>query len=178
MIELLQVWMGSERTNGGLGLSTKQTATALASQGIAQLIAIMAVLPLMVKRFGTVHLCRAMCFGFMIVYSIQPWVRYLYDVPDFQRRLHTHFWEVPAAILCIFTWWMFAMTGMTTIIVVLNDVAPRSSICKVNSVADGMETMHDQQRCHNWISLLISMTVISNIVNAIGPAACGVIWSG
>lgn len=144
MIELLQLWMGSDRTNGGLGLSTKQTATALASQGVSQLVAIMVVLPLMVKRFGTVYLCRAVCFGFMIVYSIQPLVRYLYDVPDFQRRLYTHFWEVPAAILCIFTWWIFAMTGMTAIIVILNDVAPRSSICKVNSVADGMDTIHDQ----------------------------------
>ncbi|KAI7883987.1 hypothetical protein K492DRAFT_192186 [Lichtheimia hyalospora FSU 10163] len=144
-------YQGIDRSNGGLGLSIKQAATALSSQGISQLVALMIVLPLMVKRFGTVQLCRTVCFGFMIVYSIQAFVRYLYNVPDFQGHLYTHFWEFPAAIGCVFTWWMLAMTGMTTITITLNDVAPRSAVCKTNSVAD---------------------------VNTIGPASCGVIWSG
>lgn len=130
--------MGSDRTSGGLGLNTEQTATVLASQGISQLLAILVVLPLMVKRFGTIRLCRVVCFGFMIIYSIQSLVRYLYNIPDLQGRLYTHFWECPAAILCVFAWWILAMTGMTAITVTLNDVAPRSSICKVNSIADGM----------------------------------------
>ncbi|CDH57568.1 mfs general substrate transporter [Lichtheimia corymbifera JMRC:FSU:9682] len=154
--ELGPIWTTNERKFGGLGFTPKECAIVIASQGISQMFVIMFILTPLTKRFGTLRVTCIGSFGLIFATTAELGVPYLYNLPDLHGRTQTLFWVLPAVILCVIIWSTSFSLTLVSIKILINNAAPQHALGKTNSIAE----------------------CLGSLTQAVGPALCGMIWSG
>ncbi|KAJ8660655.1 hypothetical protein O0I10_003703 [Lichtheimia ornata] len=154
--ELAPIWATNERKFGGLGFTPKECAIVIASQGISQIIVITFILAPLTKRFGTLRVACIGSFGLILATTAELGVPYLYNLPDLHGRTQTLFWVLPAVILCIVFWSTSFSLSLISAKILINNAAPQHALGKTNSLSE----------------------CLGSLTQAVGPALCGIIWSG
>ncbi|KAI8143235.1 major facilitator superfamily domain-containing protein [Fennellomyces sp. T-0311] len=154
--ELFPIWTASRRVNGGLGFKSDEIGIALAYCGSVTLIVQLFCLPAWTRRFGQLRLFRMVLCGSIFLYFFQGFIRYLYEVPDFEGNTQTKTWVwVGLIVTCTFKT-VFHTTAFTSCTILTNNASPRlDCLGAVNGFA---------QCCASGM-------------RAFGPATCGAIWS-
>ncbi|CAO3631361.1 unnamed protein product [Cunninghamella blakesleeana] len=154
--ELFPIWTASKRDFGGLGFVESEIGTALAYVGIVILVTQLFILPHLVQRFGVVRLLRFVLFTLIIVYMIQGFVRYLYDIPDLHGEVGTKFW----------VW-----AGLSVILAVKTMCQTTAFMCCTLIVNNSCERLDALGAVNGFAQCCCSF------MRALGPATCGIIWS-
>lgn len=114
------------------------------------------ILTPLTKRFGTLRVACIGSFGLIFATTAELGVPYLYNLPDLHGRTQTLFWVLPAVTLCIIIWSTSFSLTLVSIKILINNAAPQHALGKTNSIAE----------------------CLGSLTQAVGPALCGIVWSG
>ncbi|KAI9303481.1 major facilitator superfamily domain-containing protein [Cunninghamella echinulata] len=154
--ELFPIWSASKREFGGLGFVENEIGTALAFVGCTTLVTQLFIVPNLIHRYGLVRLYQFVQLVLIVVYTMQGFIRYLYDVPNLDGQTGTKFWVWVGLLFILMIKTMTQSTAFMCCTLIVNNSCHR---------LDALGAVNGFAQC------------CCSFMRALGPACCGILWS-